>query len=175
MRDVPLPNWDADGPRNLLDAIRVAIASEAASKGVMVVMNGQISAARDVTKTNTNRVETFRGPEFGQLGVAAIEKRSTSVADPLRRQMFAVDRRTQLGRVDVSDHYAGADGLVIRALLRDDALEGLVQLLALVSVMFLVRCLMRFNRRVNAAFLWSSARGFRRDGYFLSAPEKAQH
>src|SRR6202022_4640200 len=54
----PASDSDSDGPRNLLDAIRVAIAPEAASKGVMVVMNGQISAARDVTKTNTNRVET---------------------------------------------------------------------------------------------------------------------
>jgi L-asparaginase len=121
----PASDWDADGPRNLLDAIRVAIAPEAASKGVMVVMNGQISAARDVTKTNTNRVETFRGPEFGQLGVADAEKVRFYRA-PLRRQTFAVDRRTQLGRVDIVTSYAGADGLVIRALLRDDALQGLV-------------------------------------------------
>jgi L-asparaginase len=73
------PASDSDGPRNLLDAIRVAIAPEAVSKGVMVVMNGQISAARDVTKTNTNRVETFRGLEFGQLGWPT-RKRSASIA-----------------------------------------------------------------------------------------------
>jgi L-asparaginase len=119
------PASDSDGPRNLLDAIRVAIAPEAASKGVMVVMNGQVSAARDVTKTNTNRVETFRGLEFGQLGVADTEKVRFYRA-PLRRQTFAVDSRTQLGRVDIVMSYAGADGLVIRSLLRDDAVQGLV-------------------------------------------------
>ena len=40
----------------------------------MVVMNGQINAARDVTKTNTSQVETFRGLEFGALGVVDVEK-----------------------------------------------------------------------------------------------------
>src|SRR5438445_3744081 len=121
----PASDPDSDGPRNLLDAVRVAIAPEAASKGVMVVMNGQISAARDVAKTNTNRVETFRGLEFGQLGVADTEKVRFYRA-PLRRQTFAVDSRTQLGRVDIVMSYAGADGLVIRSLLRDDAVQGFV-------------------------------------------------
>jgi L-asparaginase len=45
----PASDPDSDGPRNLLDAVRVAIANDVAGKGVMVVMNGQISAARDVT------------------------------------------------------------------------------------------------------------------------------
>lgn len=64
----PASGLDADGPRNLLDTIRVAASPEAAGKGVMVVMNGQINAARDVTKTNTSQVETFRSLEFGALG-----------------------------------------------------------------------------------------------------------
>jgi L-asparaginase len=121
----PASDPDSDGPRNLLDAVRVAIAPEAASKGVLVVMNGQINAARDVTKTNTNRVETFRGLEFGQLGVADTESVRFYRA-PLRRQTFAVDSKTQLGRVDIVMSYAGADGLVIRSLLRNDAVRGLV-------------------------------------------------
>jgi L-asparaginase len=121
----PASDSDSDGPRNLLDAIRVAIAPEATSKGVMVVMNGQISAARDVTKTNTNRVETFRGLEFGLLGVADTEKVRFYRA-PLRHQTFAVDSTTQLGRVDIVMSYAGADGLVIRSLLRDDTVQGFV-------------------------------------------------
>src|SRR6202521_1152946 len=59
----PASDSDSDGPRNLFDAIRVAVAPEALSKGVMVVMNGQINAARDVTKTNASQVETFRSLE----------------------------------------------------------------------------------------------------------------
>jgi L-asparaginase len=106
----PASDPDSDGPRNLLDAVRVAISPAAVGKGVMVVMNGQISAARDVTKTNTNRVETFRGLEFGPLGVADAELvrfyRTT-----LQHQTFAIDSTTRLGRVDIVMSYAGADSL----------------------------------------------------------------
>jgi len=121
----PASDPDSDGPRNLLNAVRVAIAPEAVGKGVMVVMNGQINAARDVTKTNTSQVETFRSLEFGALGVADAEKVRFYRA-PLRRQTFTVDSRTQLGRVEIVMSYAGADGLLIRSMLRDDSVQGLV-------------------------------------------------
>lgn len=121
----PTSDPDSDGPRNLLNAVRVAIAPEAVGKGVMVVMNGQINAARDVTKTNTSQVETFRSLEFGALGVADAEKVRFYRA-PLRRQTFTVDSRTQLGRVEIVMSYAGADGLLIRSMLRDGAVQGLV-------------------------------------------------
>ena len=58
---------------------------EATGKGVMVVMNGQINAARDVTKTNTSQVETFRSLEFGALGVVDVEA-VRFYRSPLRRQ-----------------------------------------------------------------------------------------
>jgi len=121
----PASDADSDGPRNLLDSVRVAISSEAAGKGVMVVMNGQINAARDVTKTNTSQVETFRGLEFGELGVVDAEKVRFYRA-PLRRQTIAVDSETKLGRVDIVMNYAGADGFSIRSLLRDGGVQGLV-------------------------------------------------
>ena len=121
----PASDPDSDGPRNLFDAVRVAVASEAVSKGVMVVMNGQINAARDVTKTNTSQVETFRGLEFGELGVVDAEKVRFYRA-PLRRQTFPVESRTQLGRVDIVTSYAGADGLLIRSLVHDGTVQGLV-------------------------------------------------
>ena len=121
----PASDPDSDGPRNLLNAIRVAVASEAAGKGAMVVMNGQINAARDVTKTNTSQVETFRGLEFGALGVVDEEKVRFYRA-PLRRQTFPLEPRTQLGRIEIVMSYAGADGLLIRSLVRDGAVQGLV-------------------------------------------------
>jgi L-asparaginase len=64
----------ADGPLNLLNGIRTAIAPEARGKGVLVVMNDEINGARDVTKTNTYRVETFRSPELGYLGYVDEDK-----------------------------------------------------------------------------------------------------
>ena len=64
----PASAISADGPLNLLNAVRTAGAKEARGKGVLVVLNDEINGARDVSKTNTYRVETFRGGELGLLG-----------------------------------------------------------------------------------------------------------
>jgi L-asparaginase len=121
---------DSDGPRNLLNAVRVAVSDEARGKGALVVMNGQINAAREVTKTNTTEMETFKSLEFGELGVVDPE-RVRFYRAPLRRQTIALGAEARLGRVEIVVHYAGADGRVIRALLNDSAqsesrLNGLV-------------------------------------------------
>ena len=121
----PASDSDADGPRNLLDAVRVAVSPEAVNKGVLVVMNGQINPARDVTKSNTSQVETFRSLEFGQLGVVD-EERVRFYRAPLRRQTIPIGPETVLGRVDIIMNYAGADGLLIRSLMRSGDANGLV-------------------------------------------------
>jgi len=64
----PTTAMSADGPLNLLNAVRTASSPEARGKGALIVMNDEINGARDVTKTNTYRVETFRAPELGLLG-----------------------------------------------------------------------------------------------------------
>lgn len=58
-----------DGPSNLSSAICTAISDEAKDKGVLVVMNNEVNSAREVTKTNTLSVGTFKSPEFGPLGI----------------------------------------------------------------------------------------------------------
>ena len=58
----------ADGPLNIFNAVNVAINKEAVGKGVMVVMNDEIHAAREVTKTNTTAVDTFKSPNSGKIG-----------------------------------------------------------------------------------------------------------
>ena len=119
---------DTDGPRNLLNAVRVAVSPEAVGKGTLVVMNGQINAAREATKTSTIARETFKSLEFGALGVADLGGVRFYRA-PTRRQTIPVGDDVRLGRVEIVAHYAGADGRLIRALL-DDAepppLAGLV-------------------------------------------------
>jgi L-asparaginase len=116
---------DSDGPRNLLNAIRVAVSPEAAGKGAMIVMNGQINAAREVTKTNTIEGETFRTLEFGQLGYADLKKVRFYRA-PLRRQTIPLGDDPKLGRVEIVSHYGGNDGWVLRALLKQGGIDGLV-------------------------------------------------
>ena len=70
----PASAISADGPLNLLNAIRTAVSPESRGKGVLAVLNDEINGARDVTKTNTYRVETFRAPELGLLGYVDADK-----------------------------------------------------------------------------------------------------
>jgi L-asparaginase len=57
-----------DGPRNLLCAARVAAHSGAADLGVLVVMNEEIHAAQDVTKSSAESLAAFTSPNYGPLG-----------------------------------------------------------------------------------------------------------
>lgn len=66
MRNPSLPS--ADGPANLLASVRATQAPQATGS-VLVAFNDRIHAARDVTKTNSMNVDTFRSPEFGPLAV----------------------------------------------------------------------------------------------------------
>jgi L-asparaginase len=118
-------NYDTDGPRNMLNAVRVAVSPEAVGMGTLVVMNGQINAAREVTKTNTLDVETFQTLDFGLLGVADVEAVRFYRA-PLRRQTIPLAVGARLPNIVIISEYAGSDGKAIRLLLEDGELDGLV-------------------------------------------------
>ncbi len=66
----PFTALSTDAHLNLVNAVRVAASDEAAGMGVLVVTNSEIIAARDVTKTSTFQVQTFRGRDLGVLGYA---------------------------------------------------------------------------------------------------------
>ncbi len=57
-----------DGYANLLAAVRVAAASQARGLGAVVVLNGEIHAARHVTKMHTLSPATFQSPGWGPVG-----------------------------------------------------------------------------------------------------------
>ncbi len=63
-----------DGPENLIDAVRTATMTDAADRGVMVVMGGEIHAASQVTKTSTHTLHTFTSKEFGPVGFVHHDK-----------------------------------------------------------------------------------------------------
>ena len=64
----PATALSADGPLNLLQAVQVALSSEARGHGVLVVMDGQIHSAQRVTKVATQGVGAFASPGRGPLG-----------------------------------------------------------------------------------------------------------
>ena len=64
----PFNALSSDAQMNLLDAVRLASAPAARGKGALVAFNGEINAAREVTKTNTYHLHTFRTRDLGLLG-----------------------------------------------------------------------------------------------------------
>jgi L-asparaginase len=64
----PFNALSSDAQMNLLDAVRLACAPVARGKGALVAFNGEINAAREVTKTNTYHLQTFRTRDLGLLG-----------------------------------------------------------------------------------------------------------
>lgn len=117
-----------DAGMNLVAAVRTAASDAARGMGVLVVMNDEISAAREVTKTSTFRLQTFRTPDFGVLGHADADKVAFYRA-PLRRRApdTAFDIRTLEGlpRVDINYAYTGSDGVAVRAFVAAGA-KGIV-------------------------------------------------
>ncbi|MCS1350960.1 asparaginase [Mechercharimyces sp. CAU 1602] len=58
----------ADGPSNIVSAVRVATSDASVGQGTLVVFNDEIHAARFVTKTHTSNISTFRSPATGPIG-----------------------------------------------------------------------------------------------------------
>ena len=114
---------DFDGPRNLLNAVRIAIDPQSRGKGAMVAMNGQINAAREVTKTHTSSVETFKSGDFGFLGEVDFD-RVVYWRLPARRRHVPI-KAESMPYVEIVPMYGGADGYLVKAAL-DHGAKGLV-------------------------------------------------
>ena len=114
----PASALGSDAGMNLVNALRVAGSPEAQGKGVLVVLNDEIHAARDVVKTSTYRLQTFRSLDFGALGHVDGDGVHFYRA-PLRAHMpqtqFAGLDLDVLPRVDIVYSYAGADGALVDA------------------------------------------------------------
>lgn len=123
---------DFDGPRNLLNAARICVSPEARGKGTMIVLNNQINAAREASKTHTSDVETFKSGNSGFLGVIDHD-RVVFARTPTRRQHIAL-QGTALPRVDIVAMYAGAGGELLRAAVAAGAKGVVIQALGLGGV-----------------------------------------
>jgi L-asparaginase len=113
----------ADGPANLLDAVAVAGAAQAAGLGCVVVFGGEVHAARGARKVDSTGPSAFGSPGAGPLG-RVVEGRLALRARPLRPAQALAPARLDfrvhvvvatlgddLGLLDVP-----ADGAVVAAL-----------------------------------------------------------
>lgn len=126
----PFSALSTDAPLNFLNAIRVAIDEQSIGKGVLVVANDQISCARDVTKVNTYRVETFQSGELGYLGWINPNGTVEFYREPTRKHtVYSAFNRlkvNQLPRIAIVYSYAGADGDLIQYITSSGTYDGLV-------------------------------------------------
>ena len=107
-----------DGPANIRDAVCLAASSSARNRGVMVVLNQYIWAARCVEKTRTSTVQTFNCGWQGALGniiggeIRFFNKRLRQPHLPLPKEM---------AKVSLITTFAGDDGAMIRAAVKQGA------------------------------------------------------
>jgi L-asparaginase len=109
---------DTDGPRNIADAIRLAVSPAARGLGAMICFEQEFHAARDVSKTHTSRTDTFKSWEHGKLG--EIDGATVSVQRrPVLRRSYAPRRiepnveliRLAMGAGDGYLRYAADQGV----------------------------------------------------------------
>lgn len=82
----------ADGPANIMAAVRVASDATTRGLGVTVVLNDEMHAARFVRKTHTTSAATFRSDPMGALGFVT-EDRVRILARPPRTEPVTVPYR----------------------------------------------------------------------------------
>lgn len=118
----PPRETDTDGPRNLLNAVRVAASPAAREAGVLVTLNDEVHAALEVRKTHAVAVDAFKSPWMGPVGWVDAG-RVTMMHTPLRHLTLAPAAVEP--RVDLLTLVAGSDGHLERAAVAAGA-RGLV-------------------------------------------------
>lgn len=125
MRNPSVPG--ADGPANIMAAIRVAASDQAAGLGPLVVFADQIHLPRFVRKTHTSSVAAFGSPNTGPIGWVTENRVRIPLAPrgyrtPFRTEQLVTPLPTVgmvtmgLGSGPLLDgHVVGMDGLVVEA------------------------------------------------------------
>jgi L-asparaginase len=117
-----------EGAANLLEGFRVAAEPASRNKGALVVLNDEINSAREVTKTDALRLETFQSRGYGVLGVVDSD-RVVYYRDVVKRHTakseFDLAGVAALPRVDIILVYQGAPGDLIKAAV-DAGAKGIV-------------------------------------------------
>ena len=125
MRAAGTPEYD--GPANLTAAVRLAASDEGAGAdlGAVVLLDGSIEAADDVTKTHASAFDTFRSLNRGSLGRVDGERvvlerrrgpRRHVAAERAAERVYLVEATVATTGAPIAAlHADGADGFVVAA------------------------------------------------------------
>lgn len=115
----------ADGPANLYEAIEVAASPKAKSRGVMIVMNDTIHAARWASKTNTTAVQTFQSINAGPVGY--VDPASVRFIEPRRESFpsYALPSAAPLPPVEILYAHSGMNASILNNLIKSGA-KGII-------------------------------------------------
>lgn len=123
----PASSRQADGPRNLADA--VVLAQEPGAHGVLVLMSGAVHGAADVRKAHAHRVDAFSSGDVGPLGRIDDDGRfQRTRAWPAGEALGIAVLDGDVADwpvVEIVTSHAGAGGALIEALARNGT-QGLV-------------------------------------------------
>lgn len=126
----PFTALGTDAYLNVLHAVRVAACDAAYGKGVLVMLNESISSAREVTKSNTYRLEAFQSGQFGYLGFVDADLQVVFYRQPTKNHTthsgFSKLDVDCLEDVAIVYSYAGANGDLIRAITASGNYTGIV-------------------------------------------------
>jgi L-asparaginase len=106
----------ADGPANLINAVRLAVDSSAIHQGVLLVMNENILSARDAWKTDNRRPETFQSTGFGYLGLVDPDRIIfyRKLIHPHTLQTpFDISQIDSLPKVEMVSDFTGFDAAIL--------------------------------------------------------------
>lgn len=111
-----------DGPSNLSAAICTAVSDEARNKGVLVVLNNEVNAAREVMKSHTLTLDTFKSLAFGPLGI--VDNDDVIFYRGMKKQSHIITDTIET-RVELIKCYAGMDDKYINYCI-SEGIKGIV-------------------------------------------------
>ena len=116
----------ADGPKNLLNAIFLALCEDSQNRGVMVTMNDKIFSAKSVSKTHTLNLDAFSSINGSDLGYILDKK--VFFYESAKRDSFYFDIKgiKSLPKVDILYSYANDRSAIAAKAFFESGSQGLI-------------------------------------------------
>lgn len=128
----PSGTYGSDARSNLLQSVQVAVSSEASGKGALVVFNTKIHSAREVVKTDTYALESFKSPNTGPIGQILVDGEvvfhQTTLYKHTLSSAFSDINIERLPKVEMLLSYQDANPKFLELIALDKEIKGVILL-----------------------------------------------